>query len=472
MDSTRFTRRGALLLFAVAAALLVSSLPSIAGAPASKRAPSGVVSRTLGTSPARIESYWTPKRMRAAKPAPIPVSKPDLAATATPQVPSGSPAVVPPVEPRSLPAPVTVEAPAVARRAAGPFPYSRYEITTPAAAPYSTVGKVFFSLGPSDYVCSGTAVASENKSAVMTAGHCVVDGGPGLWSNNWAFAPGYRNGNTPFGLWTAQSLWSTPEWVTLGNLRYDVGAAILAPNSSGQYLTDVVGGRGIAFNLPITQTFRSFGYPAGAPFDGSKLFVCDSNFGEEDVLVPGTGPNPIGIGCDMTGGSSGGGWIIQDALVNSVNSYKVVGQNEVMYGPYFGSAAEALYNSVRGTASSPSPSPSSPSPSPSPTAPPGSEEPTTHSMNVTLALKKRLVAKGRMTADDGYRPCTRNAPIRVQRRAAGRWKTVKTVTTNDFGRYRAEIQDRPGRYRVFSPRGIVDELNLCSSAKSGAARHR
>ena len=49
----------------------------------------------------------------------------------------------------------------------------------------------------------------------------------------------------------------------------------------------------------------------------------------------------------MTGGSSGGGWIVnmKDGLgtLVSVNSYGYFSQPDAMYGPYQGNAAEKLY---------------------------------------------------------------------------------------------------------------------------------
>ena len=58
-------------------------------------------------------------------------------------------------------------------------------------------------------------------------------------------------------------------------------------------------------------------------------------------------PPTIAIGCDMTGGSSGGGWIVnmKDGLgtLVSVNSYGYFSQPDAMYGPYQGNAAEKLY---------------------------------------------------------------------------------------------------------------------------------
>jgi hypothetical protein len=44
----------------------------------------------------------------------------------------------------------------------------------------------------------------------------------------------------------------------------------------------------------------------------------------------------------MTGGSSGGGWIVGSS-VYSVNSYGYATLPNVMFGPYQGSVAQSLY---------------------------------------------------------------------------------------------------------------------------------
>ena len=91
---------------------------------------------------------------------------------------------------------------------------------------------------------------------------------------------------------------------------------------------------------------------------------------------------------------------------------------------------------------------------------------------MSLELVQNLVAKGTMKAVDGYKPCTRNAPIKVQRRAGSSWKKAGMALTNDFGRYRAKVAARPGRYRVVSPKGMVDDVNLCSATKSPVRKAR
>ena len=79
---------------------------------------------------------------------------------------------------------------------------------TPTASTVATTGKVFFTLGGVNYVCSGAATSSTNRDVVTTAGHCVNEG-PGAFATNWAFVPAYNNGSRPYGTWTAAP-WSRP----------------------------------------------------------------------------------------------------------------------------------------------------------------------------------------------------------------------------------------------------------------------
>jgi hypothetical protein len=170
------------------------------------------------------------------------------------------------------------------------------------------------------------------------------------------------------GSWPALALLAPAQWVSNGNLRYDMGAAVVAP-VGGQRLTEVTGGRGIEWNLSQSQTFTPYGYPAAAPFNGERIYYCVS-----DVIdsgnPPGSGPATLGVGCDMTQGSSGGGWVVDDQFVNSNVSYGVEGQSDVFYGPYFGDAAATLYTTASTS--------TLPGPLPTPSVPvPGAGEPTT-----------------------------------------------------------------------------------------------
>ena len=266
-----------------------------------------VESQEVSQSASSVVNYWTPERMEAATPAEL-----QFGGTAE-----------------------------QAKAEAAPLPWTSEEITTPyTQAPTSTHGKVFFTLGGGDYVCSGTALLSGNKSVVWTAGHCVNEG-PGAFASNWQFVPAYKDGAAPLGAYVAENLFTTSAWGNSGDFSYDLGAAVVAP-AGGTALTDRVGGRGIAFNSARNQNYQSYGYPAAPPFDGERLWRCNSPLQTSDYSA---NPPTLGIGCDMTGGSSGGGWIVGGSVV-SVNSYGYGNQPEVMYGPYQGSVAQSLYNAA------------------------------------------------------------------------------------------------------------------------------
>lgn len=211
-----------------------------------------------------------------------------------------------------------------------------------------TTGKVFFTLSGGNYQCSGSSAVSSNESLVQTAGHCVNEG-PGAFATNFVFIPAYDDGARPYGTFAASQLVTTSQWSGSGDLNYDVGYAVVSP-VGGTTLTDTVGGQGIAFNQARGQLMYSFGYPAAAPYDGTDIAWCNGT-----VVNDAQGSDDQGMVCDMTGGSSGGPWFVNYSestgigTLNSLNSFKYTSPflSDKMYGPYFGSVIQALYNSAQ-----------------------------------------------------------------------------------------------------------------------------
>ena len=134
--------------------------------------------------------------------------------------------------------------------------------------PIDHIGKVFFTLAGGDYVCSGNAVVSANKSTVATAGHCLNEG-PGAFATNFVFVPAYLNGAAPYGKWTAKTLYAPNQWRDAGDMQYDTGFAVMN-TLNGKYLSDVVNESGVEFNAPRGLTYKSYGYPAASPFNGER----------------------------------------------------------------------------------------------------------------------------------------------------------------------------------------------------------
>ena len=305
-------------------------------------------------SPAEVRGYWTDERMREA----VPASR-LLAGVSPPSAPlpaseSGTPSVIGPAAPAG---PAARVGPLDDLLGGGGGQTERAtEVDDPRPSPLRTHGKVFFTLGGVDYVCSGTAVNAKNKRLVVTAGHCVYST-VGGFASRWVFVPAKDGSQEPFGRWTARSLATTPQWRESEDIRYDVGMARVAKRG-GRRLQKVVGARGIGFNLDPNR-YHAYGYPAEDPFPGDSLYLCNSPAQGSDQSE--SRPRPRRIDCDMTGGSSGGGWVVRERVVNSVVSYGYecitdpldpLGvfpcnnpEDGKLFGPYFGSTVEKLYRS-------------------------------------------------------------------------------------------------------------------------------
>lgn len=213
----------------------------------------------------------------------------------------------------------------------------------------ATVGKIFFSDDSGrNYVCSGTATVSANRSVVDTAGHCLYMYGE--WMKNEVFCPLYDHGNGPYGCWAARELLIPADWEesgSLNDLHHDMGIIVVAPNSAGN-LTDVVGGAGWAYNQKIDQPFYAYGYPAGSPFDGQSQKSCAD--GSKGTGWQHGGGMVVSIPCNMTGGSSGGGWFIKlgnQFYLNGHNDFTSTMKRGHMFSPYYDDTWYAMYNKAQ-----------------------------------------------------------------------------------------------------------------------------
>lgn len=399
-------------------------------------------------SPRVVRAFWTAHRMRAAPPlGRHPVSTTASRSHTGLDSPAYSRGAVPPTEPALAPGSAIQ---LVEGNGGPPIPYERFEIAGDYTAyPYSTNGRVFVTFPSGSGFCSATAVNSDNGSVVVSAAHCIYQAALGGWFTSWNFVPAYKDGDAPLGEWPAVSGFVATPWIEYETVRHDVGAAVVATNSVDQTLVEVSGGRGITWNVEEEQSFQSFGYPSRPPFSGERMISCVSAFGGND-RPPGPGPATLAMGCDMTAGSSGGGWIVESQYLNSVTSYGLANEDEVLYGPYFGDAVAMTF----GAASIE-----------------GETGPATHNVAISMKLKRHLTIKGRMTSIDGYNACTGDALVRVQRRRTGRWSAVESRRTNESGRYRIAVPDRTGRYRIFVPARVLNQDHECSATASRTKRH-
>lgn len=293
-----------------------------------------------------IEGLWDPDRMREAEEPDKEVDDSDL---------DGDQGV-------TDPEPAPVDAKAVS---------PTYHDSVPEA------GKVFFDSPEGQMVCSATVVqdpANPGKSnMVWTAGHCVHAGKDGGWYRNIAFVPSYndkglstaelegasREEVAPYGVWWGDWAQTSDQWIEQGGTTggdgasYDFAVIHVTPEEggNGKSLEEMVGSAlPVDFNAPAAtkiQSMTATGYPAAAPFDGQTLYQCEDKPGRLSITA--TDPTMYRIGCTMTGGSSGGGWVAtgsdgKPALVSNTSIGPVTAG--WLAGPRLGEVAKGVFDSV------------------------------------------------------------------------------------------------------------------------------
>ena len=333
-----------LLIASLSGGLLAASAPAATAAPPPVPAPPAAVqavqaaqvaqheaARTLADQQ-RVLRYWTPERMRQAKPLVRPAASRAHTAAAPRR---GRPLTVAPARPRTQMA--------VHRSSSRSGTGGEWKGGGEVA---STSGRVFLTMGGDEYFCSASTVNSGNRDVVVTAGHCLKDG-KGAWASKWTFVPGYRDGKRPYGGFTARRMFVAKGWSSSANDSDDVGMAALN-TARGKHVVDAVGGQGIAFGRARPSSAYAFGYPADPPYHGGALVYCSGKLRRDSDT------KDQGMRCDMTEGASGGPWLsgfhrsAGTGTLMSVTSFKYSDEPSMMYGPYFGAQAHAVYKKADG----------------------------------------------------------------------------------------------------------------------------
>jgi hypothetical protein len=197
-------------------------------------------------TPRQIERFRTPARMAAARPLEMSVGRDGRA------------------DVRLGPRPRAVSA-------------SYSPVATPEVPPYAWNGRLYVRQGGKEGFCSATAIDSETRRLVLTAGHCANSGPkderPSVWSTHLEFVPGFNLGAAPYGTFVLSGRpRALPQWTKEGNPDYD---------------------------LP--------------------------------------GPSTIGVRCDWVPGASGRGWLIEGGQeIDGLTSYVTEGAGKPLtYGSYF-----------------------------------------------------------------------------------------------------------------------------------------
>ena len=220
------------------------------------------------------------------------------------------------------------------------YPFTRYTVlpllywnNAAKKYPYTTIGKLFLTLSGVNYVCSASVL---RPHLLLTARHCVYDYPTSTWATNVIFDPGYNSTPNPVlgGDWVAYSL---ATWTgNAPDYQYDIGMIITynknrtgcAPTTGNPQIESYTGYLGWSYGGDYSQrAWDPFGYPAASPFTGKVMVQCETSTG---ALNQFGNTNTVEVGCDMTGGCSGGPWIrtlVPGAAgsynyANGVNSFK------------------------------------------------------------------------------------------------------------------------------------------------------
>jgi V8-like Glu-specific endopeptidase len=189
-------------------------------------------------------------------------------------------------------------------------------------APWNKIGKLYF-VTPSGASSYCTANVISQRNIIVTAAHCLYTRGQG-WHRNFRFVPADRFGAAPYGVYGWQSAGIMTNWITIGGRRWDVGMIRLSNNlSTGLPVTNYVGWLGRTWDQPYIMNLHSVGYASNLSTQYTHICTAESFNGGLDVLAK---------GCDMTFGSSGGGWLLRYHPYSNVQNI-VTG---VTSGPYPG----------------------------------------------------------------------------------------------------------------------------------------
>jgi V8-like Glu-specific endopeptidase len=180
--------------------------------------------------------------------------------------------------------------------------------------PFSAAGQLLFNEPSGTFVCSASLI---KPGVIVTAAHCVANYGQGQFYSNWMYVPALDNGNAPYGVWTAQTAYvliaylnGTDNCAQFGVVCPD-DVAVITQNTDGSGNYPGVytgwfayGWNGYGYNGSGQALINQLGYPEA--LDGGLIMERNDSQG----FISSPDSNNTLIGTLMTGGSSGGPWLV------------------------------------------------------------------------------------------------------------------------------------------------------------------
>ncbi|MGA5819599.1 trypsin-like peptidase domain-containing protein [Kitasatospora sp. NPDC094028] len=273
-----------------------------------------------------------------------------------------APSSAPPAQPAPVSTPAATPSPTATPTGAAPTPTDTPSATdTPSTAPtgtpsrrgvvmgttatapgdapeISTVGALFQgSVAAGNHFCTASVLHSPTHNLLLTAAHCLTS------TDGVVFAPGYRDGNAPYGTWKVTAIHTTADWSQKGDVDEDYAILETAPNDGGRKVEDVVGGNKLGTDEPFSATVRLYGYPG----DSEEPSLCTNSTDQQSTYQR-------VVHCPAyPAGTSGGPWIntATGDVVGAIGGYQQGGESDdISYSAYFDHTIASLYSEVEGKA--------------------------------------------------------------------------------------------------------------------------
>ncbi|MFI5522062.1 trypsin-like serine peptidase [Streptomyces platensis] len=202
------------------------------------------------------------------------------------------------------------------------------------------VGAVFEKDDTGDHFCTASVVQSPGRNMLITAAHCAFDSDGKTPVDDLVFAPDYRDGEEPTGLWKVKKVILDDRWAKSNDEDLDVAFLILDKKKDKQ-IQDVLGGNTLGIDRGFHNEVKITGYPTSrdTPISCQNRTTKYSN-------------TQLRIRCtDFEGGTSGSPWLADyDPRSHTGTVIGVLGghegggdEDDVSYAAYFDDDIAALY---------------------------------------------------------------------------------------------------------------------------------
>ncbi|MFI7103891.1 trypsin-like serine peptidase [Streptomyces sp. NPDC050161] len=202
------------------------------------------------------------------------------------------------------------------------------------------IGTVFEKDDSGDHFCTASVVQSPGRNMLVTAAHCAFDSDAGKPVDDLVFAPDYRDGDEPTGLWKVKKVVVDTRWAKSNDPDLDV-AFLTLNGKDGKQIQDVLGGNTLGIDRGFDNEVKITGYPSSrdTPISCQNRTTKFSN-------------TQMRVHCtDFAGGTSGSPWLADydprsqtGTVIGVLGGHQGGGdEDDISYAAYFDDDIANLY---------------------------------------------------------------------------------------------------------------------------------